>query len=281
MPDDDAPVTGVTSGARDVGVESTAESRGGPVAGPAGGDDSEATGRDRLLATLRTPTWSQVIVGLLLAAVGFAAVVQVNNTQLDNTYAGLREQDLIEILGGLTGTAERARREVDRLEETRDQLQSESTSRDAALRQAQERVKTLNIIAGLVPVTGPGIRIRIEEKDGQATLNSLLDLVQELRTADAEAMEFNDKHRLAASSAFDSATGGIELDGKLLEPPYVIDVIGDPHTLHGALTFDSGPIDQLEQFDGASVEVQELESLDIESVREPGQPENAQVDVSQ
>ena len=242
---------------------------------------TEATGRDRLLATLRTPSWSQLVVGSLLAAVGFAAVAQVNNTQLDDTYAGLREQDLIEILTGLTGTAERARREVDRLEQTRDELQSESTSRDAALTQTQERVKTLNIIAGLVPVKGPGIRIRIEEKDGRATLNSLLDLVQELRTADAEAMEFNNKHRLGANSAFDTTEGGIELDGNLLEPPYIVDVIGDPHTLHGALTFDSGPIDQLQLFDGATVQVQELESLDIESVRTQVQPENAQVDTSQ
>jgi len=241
----------------------------------------EATGRDRLLATLRKPTGAQVVVGALLAVVGFAAVVQVNNTQLDDTYAGLREQDLIEIFTGLTGTAERARREVDRLEQTRDQLQSESTSREAALTQTQDRVKTLNIIAGLVPVTGPGIRIRIEESGGRATLNSLLDLVQELRTADAEAMEFNDTYRLGADSAFDTTTGGIELDGNLLEPPYIIDVIGAPDALRGALTFDSGPIDQLQLYDGATVTVQELESLDIESVRAPVQPENAQVDTSQ
>ena len=175
--------------------------------------EAEETARDRVLTTLRKPSRAQAIVGVLLAVLGFSAVVQVSHTGQDNTYAGLREQDLIEILNGLTGTAERARREVDRLEGTRDELQSESTSREAALTETQERVKTLNIIAGLVPVTGPGIRIRIEEVDGAVTLNSLLDLVQELRTADAEAMEFNDTHRLAAQSSFDTAVGGIELDG--------------------------------------------------------------------
>ncbi len=244
-------------------------------------DQRETTGRDRLFATLRQPSRSQIVVGALLAVLGFAAVVQVDNTKRDDTYTGLREQDLIEILTGLTGTAERARREVDRLEETRNQLQSESTSRDAALTQTEERITTLNIIAGLVPVTGPGIRVRIEEKDGRAGLNSMLDLVQELRTADAEAMEFNDTYRLGADSAFDTSTGGIVLDGTLLEPPYILDVIGDPHTLHGALTFDSGPIEQLEIYDGATVQVQELESLDIESVRTPTRPENAQVDNGQ
>jgi uncharacterized protein YlxW (UPF0749 family) len=246
---------------------------------PAGA--SQESARDRLLATFRKPSRAQAIVGVLLAVLGFSAVVQVNNNEQDNTYAGLREQDLIEILNALTGTAERARREVDRLEGIRDRLQSESTSREAALADTQARVRTLNIIAGLVPVTGPGIRIRIEEDEGRASLNSLLDLVQELRTADAEAMEFNDTHRLAAQSAFNTTVGGIELDGSLLEPPYVIDVIGDPHALHSAMTFDSGPIEQLEQFDGASVQVTELDSLDIESVRSPERPVNAEADTGQ
>ena len=36
----------------------------------------------------------------------------------------------------------------------------------------------------------------------------------------------------ARDSSFEDAVGGIELDGQLLEPPYVLDVIGDPHVLH-------------------------------------------------
>lgn len=240
----------------------------------------EQTGRDRLLATFRTPTRAQAVVAVLLAVLGFSAIVQVDNTSKDDAYSGLREQDLIEVFNSLTGTAERARREVDRLEGTRDRLDSESTSRAAALAETQDRVTTLNIIAGLVAVRGPGIRIRIEETQGRVALTSLLDLVQELRTADAEAMEFNDTYRLAAQSAFDVTTGGIALDGELLEPPYVVDVIGDPHALHSALTFENGPMEQLEN-DGATVEVTELDSLDIASVRAAVRPVNAEPDQGQ
>lgn len=238
------------------------------------------SGRDRLLATLRKPSRAQAVVGVLLAVLGFAAVVQVDNTSNDNAYAGLREQDLIEVFNSLTGTAERARREVDRLEGTRNRLKSESTSRAAALAESETRVATLNIIAGLVPVRGPGIRIRIEEARGRVSLTSLLDLVQELRTADAEAMEVNDTYRLAAQSAFDLTTGGITLDGQLLKPPYVVDVIGDPHALHSAMTFDNGPIEQLEN-DGATAEVTELDDLDISSVRSAVRPVNAEPDTGQ
>ena len=131
-------------------------------------------------------------------------------------------------------------------------------------------MRTLNIIAGLVPVTGPGPADDHQRVDGRVNVGSLLDTVQELRTAGAEAMEFNDIDRVGAQSSFDNAVGGIELDGHLLEPPYVLDVIGDPHVLqHARSPSRPGPIETLETFDGASVEVEELDSVDITSVRDP------------
>jgi uncharacterized protein YlxW (UPF0749 family) len=243
--------------------------------------DEDDAGRKRLASTLRHGSRAQAVVAVLLAILGFASVVQVRSTEQDNTYAGLREQDLIEILNALTGTAERARRERDRLEQTRDQLQSENTSRQAALSQTQQRAEALSILAGLVPVTGPGIRITIQEGDGPVSVGSLLDIVMEMRTADAEAIEVNDQYRVVAQSSFNLTDAGIELDGNLLEPPYVIEVIGDPHSLHGGLTFASGPIETLEQYDGATVQVEELESIDIESVREPTRPLEAEPDTGQ
>jgi uncharacterized protein YlxW (UPF0749 family) len=223
------------------------------------------------------PSRRQAVVAVLLAVLGFAFVVQVRDTAANDTYAGLRESELIQVLDGLTGTAERARREVDRLEARRDELRDESTRRAAALDEAEQRVRTLNIIAGLVPVTGPGLRVTITETSGRVAVGSLLDTVQELRTAGAEAMEFNDSIRLGADSSFENAVGGIELDDQLLEPPYVLDVIGDPHILRTALSFSTGPIETLEGLDGATVAVEELEAVEITSVREATRPEYAEL----
>jgi uncharacterized protein YlxW (UPF0749 family) len=227
------------------------------------------------------PSRRQAVVAVLLAVLGFAFVVQVRDTKANDTYAGLRESELIQVLDGLTGTAERARREVDRLESRRDELRDENQARAAALDEAEQRVRTLNIIAGLVPVTGPGLRVTITESTGRVAVGSLLDTVQELRTAGAEAMEFNDSIRLGADSSFENAVGGIELDDQLLEPPYVLDVIGDPHILRTALSFSTGPIETLEGLDGASVAVEELESVEITSVREPARPEYAELGTGQ
>jgi uncharacterized protein YlxW (UPF0749 family) len=238
-------------------------------------------GRDRLRGAVLRPSRRQAVVGVLLAVLGFAFVVQVSDTKANDTYAGLRESELIQVLDGLTGTAERARREVDRLEARRDELQDENRARAAALDEAEQRVRTLNIIAGLVPVSGPGLRVTIDESATRVNVGSLLDTVQELRTAGAEAMEFNDSIRLGANSSFEDAVGGIELDGELLEPPYVIDVIGDPHILKTALTFSTGPVETLETEDLASVTIEELDRVEITSVREAARPENAETGAGQ
>lgn len=232
-------------------------------------------GRQRLLAALRRPSRQQAMVAVLLAVLGFAAVTQMRSYQVDDTYAGYREQALIDVLNGLAGTTQRAEAELARLEETRARLQSETSAEQAAIEEARNESNALSVLAGLVPVTGPGIRITITEETGQVDIDSLLDTVQEMRTSFAEAMQINGEVRIVATTSFEDGVGGIYVDGTFLEPPYVIDVIGEPSTLHGGMTFLEGPIAQLEA-DGARVAVEELQSLDIEAVAEPEQPEFAQ-----
>jgi uncharacterized protein YlxW (UPF0749 family) len=230
--------------------------------------DAPPSGRQRLVASLRRPSRRQIVVALILALVGFAGIAQVRSNDVDDTYAGLREQDLIDILNGLAGTSQRAEAELRRLERTRDELLSDTSNRDAALEQAQSEANNLSILAGLVPVTGPGIRVTITELTGPVKLDTILDTVQELRTSDAEAMQFNGTVRVVAQTAFEETEGGLLVSGTFIEPPYVIDVIGEPTTLASALAFGLGPKYQVEQ-DGGEMTVDELPSLDIESVVDP------------
>lgn len=237
--------------------------------------DGPPSGRQRLRAALTRPSRTQTIAAILLAVVGFAAVTQIRAYQADDTYSGYSEQALIDVLNGLAGTSQRAQAEITRLERTKAQLESATNARQAALDQARERADVLDILAGTVAVNGPGLRITITEVDGTVELDSLLDTVQELRSAGAEAMQFNGKVRVVASTSFEHGPGGIYVDDTLLAPPYVVDVIGEPATLHGALQFVDGPISQLED-DGATVEVVELQSIDIESVRPATRTEYAE-----
>ncbi len=226
-------------------------------------------GRSRLWRAFSRPTRGQVVVAMLLALVGFAGVTQVRSNQVDDTYAGLRQQDLIDILNGLAGTTQRSEDEIQRLEATRDDLQDDTSARQAALEQAREQAQELSVLAGTVPVNGPGVTITIDDVSGPVRVGPFIDMVQALRSAGAEAMQINHEVRVVAQTSFDEGTGGVLVDGRLLEPPYTIDVIGPPDSLVDALGFPDGPQDQFAEDDGAELTFQEVSSVDVETVRDP------------
>lgn len=227
--------------------------------------EPESTAWQRVLASLRGTSRRQLIVGVLLALVGFAAVTQVRTIDTDDTYAGQSQQDLIDLLDGLAGTRQRTEEQIAEKQKALSSLEDDTTKRKAALDQAKSEASNLEVLAGLVPVTGPGIRITITERTGQVRQSSMLDTIEELRTVGAEAMQINGKVRIVAQTAFEPVSGGFLVDGRLVQPPYVIDVIGDPDVLSGAMNFPLGPRQQLDD-DGAQVDVKQLSSLDIESV---------------
>ena len=236
---------------------------------------ADEVGLQRLREALFRPSRAQLVVGVLLAVLGFAAITQVRTNNTDNSYAGYRERDLVDVLSALAGTSQRAQNEINGLESTRRQLEQNRQAQSAALAAAAKQAQELSILAGSVPVTGPGIRLTVTEGPRPVDVDSVLDAIEELRSAGAEAMQVNGEVRLVAQSAVESAPGGLRIDGTLVTSPYVFDVIGDPHTLSGALNLVDGPIAQFKDAD-AAVNLVERDSLDITSVRQPTAPQFAQ-----
>jgi len=223
-----------------------------------------STGVRRLLTALRRPRRTQAVVAVALALLGFAAVTQVRANVDDSTYAGYREQDLINLLSGLSDTSQRAQTQINTLTRTRQQLESTTSQRQAALQQAQSQVSSLSVLAGTVPVTGPGVKVSITAMREDAGVTPFLDLVEELRTNGAEAMELNGTTRIVAQTSFDTAPDGLLVDGTLVRPPYTLRAIGEPGTLAAAVTFTRGPADELRDA-GATVQVDQEDSIDIHS----------------
>lgn len=232
------------------------------------------TARERLAAALFRVSRGQLVVAVLVGLLGFAAVTQVRLADRDDDYSGLREADLVQALNGLQAASVRAERDISELEQTRDRLSTSGQARAAAIEQARAEIDALGVLAGTVAATGPGIRVTVNDPAGELSLNDLLDGVEELRNAGVEAMEFNDRVRVIAQTAFEADSAGILVDGVALESPYVIDAIGDPDTLAGALSFQGGFIDDVEA-GGATVSVERLEEVQVEVVRSPAAPQYA------
>lgn len=243
-------------------------------------DDPDATapppsGLDRLRRSFFSPSRGQAVVAVLVGVLAFGAVTQARLTGQDDTYAGLRQAELIQALNGLQAAQRQAERDIAELEATRDRLLSGTQSRAAALEQARQELQTLGVLAGTIPATGPGIRVTVQDPENQLTLNNLLDGIEELRNAGVEAIEINDRVRVIAQTAFENDPGGIRVDGVSLEAPYTIDAIGNPDTLAGALQFQDGFVDDVED-DGGSVTIRKADRIEVTVTRVPSPPRYAE-----
>ncbi|MGA8210113.1 MAG: DUF881 domain-containing protein, partial [Nocardioidaceae bacterium] len=221
------------------------------------------------LAALRRPgSRGQVVVAVLLALLGFAAVTQVKSNDKDLSYIGARQGDLVQYINNASLASQRAEAEIARLEQVRRSLGNDTEARRTAMELARNQAETLGILAGTVPATGPGIRVTVTDA-GSIGTNQLLNGLQELRDAGAEVIELNDKVRVIAQTSLqDRVEAGVLVDGTLLEPPYVIDAIGDPQTLATALDFRGGFIPEIEDA-GGRVSVRRSQDIQVRSVRKP------------
>jgi uncharacterized protein YlxW (UPF0749 family) len=236
------------------------------------------SGRDRLLAALRRPgSRAQVTAAVLLAVVGFASVVQVQATEEDDVYAGMRQEDMLQLLNSLAAASERTENQIAELEQTRSSLRNNTESRQAALETARQQANVLGILAGTLPAVGPGIVVTVKDPLGTVGIDQLLNGLEELRDAGAEAIEINDSVRVIAQTSLDDGDTGIVVDGQPIAPPYTIEAIGDAHTLAQGLDFPGGFNDTVESPSiGGKVLVDEVSTVEIATTREPEQSEYAQ-----
>lgn len=189
-----------------------------------------------------------LLIATLLLALGFGAVIQVRSTRDDGLLASARQEDLVTILDDLSGRSERLRDEVTSLTAARERLSADPGSA-AALEEARRRTQLLGVLAGTVPATGRGIVLTLTDPRGDVRAEVLLDALEELRDAGAEAVQLEgaggDRARVVASTALldDPDGNGIDVDGVRLRSPYRFVVIGDPSTLTSSLGIPGGVLD--------------------------------------
>ena len=220
-------------------------------------------------------TRGQVVVAVLLALLGFAAAAQIRLTNQDGSYAGQRRENLIALLDSLSEAADRTQTQINELGRTRSDLLSGSERRRAAVEEARQRLTTLGILAGTLAAEGPGVTVTVTDPSRAVTAASILNGIEELRDAGAEAIEINDRVRVVASTAFTERRGKIVVDGQPLDPPYLIDVIGSSHTLSEAVVFPGGLADEVRQL-GGDADVEEAALVRILSLHPVQPPEYSQ-----
>ncbi|MFD6171927.1 DUF881 domain-containing protein [Streptomyces coeruleorubidus] len=247
-----------------------------PEVAPEPDSEPQLTGRQRLVKGLWPPRVSraQFIVAVLLFGLGFGLAVQVaSNSDSDSALRGARQEDLVRILDELDDRTQRLEDEKQGLEKQRDELENSSDQAEEARKQTIEKERQLGILAGTVAAQGPGITMTIEDTKGTVEADMLLDAVQELRAAGAEAIQVNGVRVVAGTYLTDSGKG-VSVDGNKINAPYRFKVIGKPQDLEPALNIPGGVVQTLEK-EQATVTIERSTKIVVDALRAVKRPDYA------
>ncbi|MGW7424264.1 DUF881 domain-containing protein [Streptomyces sp. NPDC054813] len=253
-----------------------------PAAAPETGSAAEPkpeaglSGRRRLVQGLWPPRASraQLIVAVLLFGLGFGLAVQVaSNSDSDSALRGARQEDLVRILDELDDRTQRLEDEKTGLEKQRQELQSSSDQAAEARKQTAEKERQLGILAGTVAAQGPGITMTVDDPKGTVQADMLLDAIQELRAAGAEAIQVNGV-RVISGTYLTGSGKSVSVDGNKITQPYVFKVIGKPQDLEPALNIPGGVVQTLEK-EQATVTVERSTKIVVDALRPAKQPDYA------
>ncbi len=212
--------------------------------------------------------WAITLVALIL---GFMLAVQFRvNVQLEN-------DPTLERTEKLTAQIEEKKKAVEELQNKVDsmRLKLEEAADEPEMKALQKELTFAGILAGVTPVSGPGLEIALN--DSNAALQpgqnpnlfvlhdeDVLKILNELKAAGAEALAINDQ-RLIATSEIRCIGPTILVNGnKRISAPFIITAIGDPDTLYNSLYMKNGVVDSLKIW-GIQVSAKKVNEIVIPS----------------
>jgi uncharacterized protein YlxW (UPF0749 family) len=217
-------------------------------------------------------------VAVLCGLLAFAVVTQAHTTASSGTFASARPADLVNILADLSGRADRLRAQVQDLQRSAALLGNGSTRDAEALAQARSRAQTLGILTGALAARGPGVVLTIEDPSGSVHADTVLNAIEELRDAGAEAMQIAGSGgvvRIVTSTSVGDSGSRVTVDGVALTAPLRLVAIGDPRTLATALGIPGGVVDTVDAAAGAHAVVTSSPAVSVTALRALAAPRYA------
>jgi uncharacterized protein YlxW (UPF0749 family) len=216
---------------------------------------------------------STVLIGVLLAVLGFGLAIQLQSNSKADSFSGAREDDLVRILDDQNSRIQRLQDQLSDLQSAKQKLSDSGSGNAAARAEAQKQADALAILSGTAPAHGTGIEVSITDSTHALKAEDLLDVVEELRGAGAEVIQFGPV-RIGVSSAFTDNGDIVELDDTAISSPYQIKAIGDPKTLDTALNITGGVVNTVHSA-GGGIDITESSNVSITAVRANTTPKYA------
>lgn len=203
------------------------------------------------------------IMSLLLACIMFMQFKVVNETDIAEI-EGMRESELEKAIVEWKEKQEEVSKKLSetnkKINEYNEKLANTTETRELVRKELKEAQKNF----GLTDVTGEGIIVTLtdtEEKNYQA--EDLLELVNELRDAGAEAISINNERITNLTDIVDISSRYTMINSNKIVSPYLVKAIGDKTYLKSALMIKNGYQD-IKQKAGYQISIQEVSNVKIQ-----------------
>ena len=202
------------------------------------------------------------IMALILVCVMFMQFKVVNQTDI----AQIESMRKDELEKAVTEWKEKYKEAYEKLVDTNNKINeyNEKMQSNAATKELVNKELTeAKINFGLTDVTGEGIVVTLTDTEELAyDADDLLELVNELRSAGAEAIAINGERIVNTSDVVNITSSIIKVNSKNISSPYVIKAIGDNTYLKSALTIKNGYYD-IKQKSDYKIKIEEKTNIEI------------------
>ena len=183
-----------------------------------------------------------VIIGIMCFILTIGIVVQIKTVNNNGTTVGVKQEES-ELKTQVLKMKEKYENSYEKLQKTESELEKtreNATNNNEELKNLEKQIKEANVLLGLTDVKGTGASITLA--DGVASSSTLkvedllihntdlLNVVNELKNAGAEAIEINGK-RIVGTTAINCDGHVITVNGEKVTSPFTINAIGYPELL--------------------------------------------------
>ncbi len=201
------------------------------------------------------------LMSLILSCVMFMQFKVIKETDIAEIES-MREDELQEALSNWKQKYEET---INKLEDTNYKIKEykqkfESSEETSEL--VEKELEEAKLMLGKTDVIGNGIQVTlVDTNEAEYSARDLLNLVNELRAAGAEAIAINGERIVNLTDIVD-VSNSILVNSNRISSPYIIQAIGEQNYLQSALKIKNGYLD-VKQKEGYNISVESKNNIKI------------------
>jgi len=206
-----------------------------------------------------------MILGIILAW-QFQSITQKKALEglKNKTSEELRDQLLV-----LQGNYNNLWKQYNKLQEDNKKIEAIKGDTDEQVNYYKQQLQEIKMMSGLLAVKGKGVIVTLSSDNGQNIFDDdILDVLNELRASDAQAISINDERIVAMTEVREAGDYYIVVNGKQISPPYVIKAIADPDNVERAFNMMEGVKERLKEYN-IDVKLEKQDNIVISQVSGP------------